>query len=298
MGGSFSLNLENSTYEHVIDSNNFFKSITKEQMTSRIKKPNNVKYIKILSLEDLKGINEKCLEKNNELISKFRKKNECSFQKERSFHLDIVGYYKSYHLYEKSYGIYINISKFLKLYLDILDKCFFTHEKVKEFAMTMVLEHCRFHYLTEILSSMYEIETGTGAYSRVYSFYKKNYATSKCIEEILANYFINITTNLTDAEIKYLHNFIGNQIEGYKEALYINKNNEIEKFKMLEQLIGYKEMKYSKILSQIMYLPLASYSIHDKLNIPIYIVDDTNDIDEFRRIKEMLFPNIDHRLLQ
>ena len=297
MGRNFSSNLESSTYEYVIDSYKFFKSIPKEEMTSHIKKTNKIKYIKILSLEELKEINEKCLKENYELITKFRKKNIASFKNERSFHLDIVGYYKSYHLYEKDYGIYINISKFLKLYLDILDKCFFTYEKVKEFAMTMVLEHCRFHYLIEVLSSMYEIETGVRSYNRVYSFYKRNYATSKCIEEILANYFVNITTNLTDIEIKYMNNFIGNQIEGYKEALSINKNNEIEKFKLLEQLVGYKEMKYSKILSQIMYLPLASYSIHDKLNIPIYIVDDSNDIDEFHILKKILFPKIDDRLL-
>ena len=216
-----------------------------------------------------------------------------------------IAYYQSHHFYGVDYGIYINLPKFAKYIINtkyLLNKyCF---DEVRDIVVEKVLQHERFHYLLELFISSVEIDSNNFDLYIDYSLlYSKVFATDKCFEEALANYFAkmhfidNGKANYTDD----LNKMFGMQMAGYRLARDIDKYNEAGYFEKLEKQVFELSNYYLNVglLDEVRnnYLCernfLSGFEFRKKLNIPIFIVDDENiDNNDFIDLIKFIFPKL------
>lgn len=218
--------------------------------------------------------------------------------------IDSIAYYRPYHFYEADFGIYIKIKQFINTVIDIQQRTKLSLKNSKELALKMLLKHELFHYITELFIAFSEFnQNNFNLYYDYHDIYNSNFRTYKCYEETLANaYIIQSSDNLNAEEFNYLNDFFGRQPGGYREAENLFNLERDSKYHRLEDQILNNNINHSQILNLILNHPLASLYNNGDFNLPVYLVDNTNLLDQretaeeeiipYNLIKDILFPEI------
>lgn len=248
--------------------------------------------------------------------------------------LETIAYYSSYHNNGDSYGIYFNLGRFAKYLLEnykfIMKNYNINFKTSRYICFKKVLQHERFHYLTELFITQYEIVCKDySLYEKYNEYYKNTFKTDKCYAEALANYFAKLyfINNGLGKYQSILNDMFRRQAPGYRLAAYIDNTNENYYFYEFEKqifgnlfwdkyssdLIGlnyYFDLVYNdnnvdyyrfgyiengfcqtiKYISKFDDLLLGRLEIDGYLNIPLYIRNDGLNMDDFYYLSKLLFP--------
>lgn len=252
------------------------------------------------------------LPKENIFVEDLQLERERRYFLEEGLTIDLIAYYKSYHYHRDEYGIYIKLTKFANLISEIMNFSNTPFSEARNFALQMILEHERFHFITELFATFGEIFHQDGLfdyYSR--NYYRKTFSTPDCIEETLANYFsVSCHPEWNTTQIDFIEQFFRYQPDGYRQALNVSQSNELDYFYKLEsQILNRVSNQNSSIISHylmssepssiiknlILALPLSRFTTKGWLNIPIYIEMDTTEPDQFMGILKLVFPKLEFK---
>lgn len=226
--------------------------------------------------------------------------------------IEAIAYYKSYHNSYNKYGIYFNLMMFANYIISTYNTLSKTNyndlsfKEIRDLCLVEILQHERFHYLTELFITFEELASRRSTlYSDYKDTYKNTFLTDDCMAEALANYFVKMYFIFNDKKdyIDILNIMFKQQAPGYRVAASIDSDNEMDMFiKFEEQLELYSyrgsnpQNKMSvlyKDISEIYLkniLPLAQIEINKELNIPIYIVNDDMKANDFYALLDIIFP--------
>ena len=277
--------------------------------------------VKIKSLTQLKSDSKNKEYKNNqentqnsdelrELKGSLR-----GYERERlceNIEIESIAFYKSYHNNNFKYGIYFKLKAFTEYIIsteELLNRGGhpnLDYKTVRDICFEAVLQHERFHYLTELFITFEELASNN---SQLYKGYRKVYSntfgTDNCLAEALANHFSKMWFIYKDKK-KYvgdLNTMFSLQAPGYRLAKDINETNEIDIFNEFEEQLRLSTIRNNSLNASVMFkevsefylkgkLPLAQLEINSKINIPIYIINDGMETRDFNRLLKVVFPRI------
>ncbi len=267
--------------------------------------------VKINSLAQLKSYNNKeykqDIGKLKDILGRYVTK-----QLYENIELEKVAYYKSYHDYNFEYGIYFNFKVFTNYIIStesLLNKranSNLDYKTVRDICFEEVLQHERFHYLTELFITFEELASDNSLiYKNYMNIYRNTFGTDDCLAETLANYFSKMWF-IYKGKKKYvgeLNTMFSSQAPGYRVAKDIDETNEIDKFNTFERQLKLGSPINNYFNASVMFkeisefylkgrLPLAQLEINSKINIPIYIVNDGMKTDDFISLIKIVFPKI------
>lgn len=215
---------------------------------------------------------------------------EYYFNNRRCEHLDLVGTYRPYHFNQENFGLYIYAHMFGMYLLSILNNSRLTLRESHTLALDSILTHGSFHYLIERYCTLMDGSQVDG--EKLYTIYKKEiysqvWGTQKCIEETLANAFVLEAYPSWDKRYKdYLRYFYSRQREGYFQACHLKHEDYRELLQILELQLTQERGEPSLFEFIQMNIPFRY------LGLPVYLVNDCEDIEVFLSIVQVLFPLI------
>lgn len=251
--------------------------------------------------------NKQDIEKLRDILGGYEREILCE-----NIEIESIAYYKSYHDYNLKYGIYFKLKAFTEYIIsteNLLNRrghSNLDYKAVRDICFDKVLQHERFHYLTELFITFEELASSNSLIYKDYRVvYRDTFGTDDCLAEALANYFSKMWF-INKGKKKYigeLNTMFSAQAPGYRVAKDIDETNEIDNFFQFEKqlkLVSRRNQYYNtcnmfKEVSEFYLkdrLPLAQLEINSKINIPIYIINDGMKASDFNKLLKIVFPKI------
>jgi hypothetical protein len=220
---------------------------------------------------------------------------------------DMIATYRPYHFNGDDFGLYLYSEMFSMLVLSLIHRSSLGLRDSHTLALDSILTHGSFHYLIERYTTLVEIKTPQN--QQVYSKYKRNiysevWGTTECYEETLANAFILKAHPFWEKKQRtIIEKLIGNQRDGYSQAIEIARENTQRIYDRLEEQLLDKSLetrdKYLRrgTMSSTKCIPKLDEYIEGNtpfrlIGLPVYLVNDCKRTEDFERIIELFFPQI------
>ncbi|MEL1135530.1 hypothetical protein AAC978_10120 [Desulfitobacterium sp. THU1] len=261
----------------------------------------------ILQGQDLYLVKGKAISYNSKAFNQLKldlREYELYFNEKRCENLDMVGTYRPCHFNKDSFGLYIYAEMFGMYLFSILRQTQMTLREAHTMALDSLLTHGSFHYLVERYCILID-DVGNES-DGLYPTYKKKiysqtWGTRDCLEETLANAFVfEAYPQWDEARKNYVQSLYARQRDGYHQACELEPEHYRELFQTLEGQIkaqgkgkGYDSEGNSKVSDiPTLYDFVYRNRLFRFIGLPVYLVNDCRNLEDFIHIIELLFPQI------